>query len=90
MHLTINKLYALITRLVVMMEDELNEISHSKSKNSINVKKNLTDSLSKLVSLIIQLNKVSMEHFASSDVIMPEEDQKIIDQFLAKYRTSNE
>lgn len=89
MQSTINKLYNLITRLVVMLEDELDsldELGKNKSNSAINIKKGLTETLHKLVSLIIQLNKASAQNIANLDPIMPEEDKKIIEQFLNKYR----
>ena len=44
-----------------MLEDELDELKSSKSKSAINVKRNITDTLNKLVNLIIQLNKLSRD-----------------------------
>ena len=38
-----------------MLEDELNELKCNKSKSAITVKKNITDTLNRLVVLIIQL-----------------------------------
>ena len=42
---TVNKLYGFIAKLVSLLEDELNEISSHKSKNALNIKKNITDTL---------------------------------------------
>ena len=36
---TVNKLYGFIARLVSLLEDELDEIGSSKSKNALNVNK---------------------------------------------------
>jgi superfamily I DNA and/or RNA helicase len=71
---TVNKLYGFIAKLVSLLEDELNEISSHKSKNSLNIKKNITDTLNKLVALIIKLNKLSKEEI-DEDCIINKEDQ---------------
>ena len=57
MKVTINKLYSFTAKLVLMLDEELDELKVSKSKSAVNVKKNITDTLNKLVHLIIQLNK---------------------------------
>ena len=38
---TVNKLYGFIAKLVLMLEDELDELKSNKSKSAINVKKNI-------------------------------------------------
>jgi hypothetical protein len=82
---TVPKLYDFISKLLLMLEDELNELKSSKSKSAMTVKKNITDMLHKLVTLIIQLNKISNEELCQLEKIMPKEDQKIIEHFLNKY-----
>jgi len=85
---TVNKLYGFIARLVSLLEDELNEISSHKSKTALNIKKNITDTLNKLVALIIQLNKLSKEEI-DEDCIINKEDQDIIKRFVEKYNLQN-
>lgn len=85
---TVNKLYGFIAKLVSLLEDELNEISSHKSKNALNIKKNITDTLNKLVALIIQLNKLSKEEI-DEDCIINKEDQDIIKRFVEKYNLQN-
>jgi uncharacterized protein (UPF0335 family) len=82
---TVNKLYQFIARLVVMMEEELDELGDSRGE--IVSKKNIADMLGKLVTLIIQLNKLSKNESLNSEIVMPEEDQQIIARFLEKYNT---
>ncbi|WP_316354049.1 hypothetical protein [Candidatus Trichorickettsia mobilis] len=82
---TISKLYSFIAKLVLMLEDELDELRLNKSKSALTVKKNITDTLNKLVTLIIQLNKVSKEESLNVKTIMPAADQEIIEYFLSKY-----
>jgi len=88
MKITVNKLYGFIARLVSLLEDELDEIGSSKSKNALNVKKNITDTLNKLVSLIIQLNKLSKEDMGG-EYLMSKEDKNIIKRFIEKYNSQN-
>ena len=88
MKITVNKLYGFIARLVSLLEDELDEIGSSKSKNALNVKKNITDTLNKLVSLIIQLNKLSKEDMGE-EYLMSREDKNIIKRFIEKYNSQN-
>jgi|TARA_B110000503_G_scaffold142221_1_gene238307 hypothetical protein len=83
---TVNKLYGFIAQLVILLEEELNELKTSKSKSAVNVKKNITDTLNKLVTLIIQLNKLSKDEVIHTEKTMPLEDKEIIERFLSKYK----
>jgi len=86
MKITVNKLYGFIVKLVVLLEDELDDMRSSKSKSAVNVKKNITDTLNKLVTLIIQLNKLSKDESMQAKQVMKSEDMEIIERFLSKYR----
>ena len=88
MKITVNKLYGFIVKLVSLLEDELNEIELHKSKNALNIKKNITDTLNKLVVLIIQLNKLSKDEIEEAYTIN-KEDQDIIKRFIDKYNLQN-
>lgn len=87
-NITINKLYSFIAKLLLMLEEELDEFKFNRSKSAVIVKKNLTDMLNKLVTLTIQLNKLSKENSLSQQSVMPIEDQAIIEKFLSKYLKS--
>ncbi len=87
MKVTVDKLYGFIAKLVFSLEEELDELKASKSKSAVNVKKNITDTLNKLVTLIIRLNKLSKYEVIYSKKVMPLEDKKIIEQFLNKYKS---
>lgn len=87
---TINKLYSFIARLVTSLEDELDEIQNNRSKNTIKLKKSITDSLNKLVSLIILLGRLRDSELESIDDSYPEEDTEIINEFLKKYQQQND
>ena len=88
MKITVNKLYGFIAKLVSLLEDELDEIESHKSKNALNIKKNITDTLNKLVVLIIQLNKLSKDEIEEAYTIN-KEDQDIIKRFVDKYNLQN-
>lgn len=81
---TISTLYSFITRIVALLEEELDALGEEKSKSKIMVKKNITDVLNKLVNLIIQLNRLSKEEQFKENSIMKEEDEAIIAEFLSK------
>jgi len=83
---TVDKLNGFIVKLVLLLEDELDELQSSKSKSAVNVKKNITDTLNKLVTLIIQLNKLSKDESIHAKKVMPSEDKEIIERFLSKYK----
>jgi len=82
---TISKLYNFIIKLVLMLEAELDEVQSSKVKSDIIVKKNITDTLHKIVNLIILLNKLSKEESCNEKLVLLEEDNLIIESFLKKY-----
>jgi len=88
MKITVNKLYGFIAKLVSLLEDELDQIESHKSKNALNIKKNITDTLNKLVVLIIQLNKLSKDEIEEAYTIN-KEDQAIIKRFVEKYNLQN-
>ena len=88
MKITVKKLYGFIAKLISLLEDELNEIELNKSKNALSIKKNITDTLNKLVALIIQLNKLSKEEIDEVYTIN-KEDQDIIKRFIDKYNLQN-
>ncbi len=83
---TVNKLYSFIAKLVLMLEEELDDLKSSKSKSAINVKRNITDTLNKLVNLIIQLNKLSRDEAMNTNIDMPKEDKDIIERFIHRYK----
>ena len=64
-----------------MLDEELDELKVSKSKSAVNVKKNITDTLNKLVHLIIQLNKLSKDETMNNNIDMTQEDKDIIEAY---------
>ncbi len=83
---TIATLYSFITKIVSLLEAELDELESKKPKGEVIIKKNITETLNKLVNLIIQLNKLSKDEYLNENTIMKEEDKEIIAEFLSKYQ----
>lgn len=82
----IDKLYNIISGLVISLEDELNQLNtNDNNRNTSKQKKNITDSLHKIVSLMTQLNKLEKQDNNEIDEHLSDEDQKIIEEFLRKY-----
>ena len=82
----INKLYEFIARLVILLEEELDELNINRSKAATKVRKNITDNLGKLVQITIQLNKLKEAKDSTHDQgKINNEDQEIIERFIARY-----
>lgn len=86
MKTTINKIYEFITKLVILLEDELEELKAGSTKNTISTQKNITDILNKLVNLISQLNKVAKEKQLEVEVGFDESDREILNKFIEKIK----
>lgn len=84
---TITKLYSFIAKIVSLLEIELDELGVIKYKNTVIVNKNITETLNKLVHLIIQLNKLNKDGYLNNEVTnMEEADELIITEYLSKYQ----
>lgn len=83
---TIARLHGFIALLVEMLEDELTHLGTSKTKSAITVKKNITATLGKLVTLILQLGKLDREKLCNELSSFSEGDREIINCFLEKYK----
>lgn len=81
----VTKLYNFIAKLMTLLEDEIEILESSNSKNALLMKKNITETLTKLVHLLAQLNKMSKEEDTESDDILAGQDEEIINMFLSKY-----
>ncbi len=86
---TLNNLYDLIARLIILLEDELVRITLHKNENNIIDTKNVTETLNKLVNLIVQLNKLSNSRTSLENSKIDEKDKMIIDNFLENYNLKN-
>jgi len=83
---TINKIYEFITKLVILLEDELEELRNGSAKNTIATQKNITDILNKLVNLISQLNKVTKEKQLEVEMNFDKSDKEILNKFIEKIK----
>lgn len=83
---TITRLYSFIVRIISLLEVELDGLGEKKCKDELTVKKNITETLNKLVNLIIQLNKLNKDGGWQEDTVMQEDDELIIAQYLRKYQ----
>lgn len=82
---TTQRLYNLILEIISMLELELAELKNGNYKTRSN-KKSITETLHKLVCLLIQLSKLKSDK--SDEVDNPDElctDQEIIRQFLKNH-----
>ncbi len=68
-----------------MLEEELDELKSNRSKSAMTVKKNITATLAKLITIINQLNRLSKDHTTDAINVLPEDDSEIINTFLEKY-----
>lgn len=77
----VTRLSNLIAKLITNIEDEFEELIISDEKNKIKLQKIITDTLSKLVELIIKLHKLARED-GQDDINISSQDLEIIENFL--------
>ena len=82
---TVSKLYNFISKMMILVERDLDDADIMSGDDSCAAKKNMTNIFEKLVSLVIQLNRLSKEEQMHLNDILPEEDMKIIERFMEKY-----
>ena len=78
---SITRLSDLVVRMIISIEEEFDELSLSEQKNKMKLKNTITDSLTKLVGLIIKLHKLNKED-GPDENILSSEDLEIIENFL--------
>jgi hypothetical protein len=81
---TVNKIYEFITKLVLLLEDELDQLKTGDTKNTISTQKNIAYILNKLVNLISQLNKMSKEKHKIEAGDFSNSDKDILNKFIKK------
>jgi hypothetical protein len=81
----VTQLYGYTSQLMLMLEDEI-DILQSTGESAIDAKRNITETLNKLVTMILQLNKLSKEESGDDIDTISSNDQAIIDRFLEKYK----
>ncbi|HJD66139.1 MAG TPA: hypothetical protein LFV91_03655 [Rickettsia endosymbiont of Bembidion nr. Transversale] len=82
---TLNNLYNFTTKLILLLEDELESLTLNKSENNLADTKNIAEILNKLVNLLIQLNKLPNNQVTFEASKIDEKDKMIIDNFLKNY-----
>lgn len=82
---TLNNLYNFTTKLILLLEDELECLTLNKSENNLADTKNIAEILNKLVNLLIQLNKLPNNQITFEASKIDEKDKMIIDNFLKNY-----
>lgn len=80
------QLYSFISKMMHFVEAELDTKERS---NDLDNYKNITQIFEKLVSLVVQLNKLSKEEQWHLQETLPEEDMAIIERFMKKYSKSH-
>lgn len=81
----VSKLYELLSKIMILLECEIDLLESCDDKSSINIKKSITDSLNKLVYLLVQLNKLSKAEKLDYNESASSNDQEIIDHFVEQY-----
>ncbi|MGX6960258.1 MAG: hypothetical protein ACIPMY_03265 [Rickettsia endosymbiont of Pentastiridius leporinus] len=82
---TLNSLYKFTTKLIILLEYELERLTLNRNENNIADTKNIAETLNKLVNLIIQLNKLPNNQVTFEPSKIDEKDKIIIDNFLKNY-----
>lgn len=79
---TISKLYNFISKIVILLENDLNQLGVNYSQDTVKIKKNMIETLYKLVNLITKLNKLYKEDYLTNENNLQEDDILIIKKFL--------
>jgi hypothetical protein len=80
-----SSLYSFIAKLIILLEEELELLALHKNESNIIATKNITETLNKLVDLIIRLNKLSNEQSLLKPEEIDEKDKIIISSFLDNF-----
>ena len=83
---TVSKLYSFISKMMILVEQDLDDPNVMDGDDACVTKKNMTNIFEKLVSLVMQLNRVSKDEQMHLSDALPEEDMQIIERFMEKYK----
>lgn len=86
----VTKLYELLTKVMLLLEDEIDVLESSKTKNSLTLKRSVAEMLNKLATLLAQLNKLSKDEKLETTEVMNDDDKEIISRFIQEYKASEE
>jgi hypothetical protein len=87
MHDTLTQLYKFITKMMLLLESDLENIPTDDKE--LKLKKNITSIFSRLVNILLQLNKLSKEERLNLADMVADEDLKIIERFMENYKKSS-
>ena len=71
--------------MMILIEQDLEDPTIMDGDEGCIAKKNMTNIFEKLVSLVMQLNRLSKDEQMHISDVLPEEDMKIIERFMEKY-----
>ena len=83
---TVSKLYSFISKMMILVEQDLDDPNVMDGDDACVTKKNMTNIFEKLVSLVMQLNRLSKDEQMHLSDALPEEDMQIIERFMEKYK----
>ncbi|MES2214893.1 MAG: hypothetical protein V4485_02595 [Pseudomonadota bacterium] len=83
----VTKLYELLAKVMLLLEEEIDIVESNQTKNAVAVKKSLADTLNKLVALLVQLNKLSKDEGLDKAEAMHCTDQEIIQKFIQDHES---
>lgn len=83
---TVSKLYSFISKMMILVEQDLDDPNIMDGDDACLAKKNMTNIFEKLVSLVMHLNRLSKDEQMHLTDALPEEDMKIIERFMEKYK----
>ena len=83
---TASKLYSFISKMMILVEQDLDDPNVMDGDEACVTKKNMTNIFEKLVSLVMQLNRLSKDEQMHLSDALPEEDMQIIERFMEKYK----
>jgi hypothetical protein len=83
----VSQLHGFISKMMLLLEDDLNKNDFGDIDQSSSVKKNITSLMQKLVALVLQLNKLSKDESLYAEETLLSEDLKIIERFIQKYKS---
>lgn len=83
---TVSKLYSFISKMMILVEQDLEDPNIMNGDEACLAKKNMTNIFEKLISLVMQLNRLSKDEQLYLNDTLPEEDMQIIERFMARYK----
>lgn len=81
---TLTQLYKFITKMMLLLESDLENIAADDQE--LKLKKNITSIFSRLVNILLQLNKLSKEEQLNLADVLADRDLEIIERFIENYR----